>query len=89
MSGLFVTGENKYKFRNFQALKSSHKRTVTFGTETFSYMVPQIRNLIPERIRTLAILNKFKKEIKSGSDVWPYRMCKMYIQHVGCINKRL
>ena len=28
MSDLFVTRENKYKFRNFQALESSYKQTV-------------------------------------------------------------
>ena len=33
MSDLFVTRENKYNLRNFQALESSHKRTVKFGTE--------------------------------------------------------
>ena len=30
-------------------------------------MGPQIWNLIPERLRELEALNKFKKEIKNGS----------------------
>ena len=34
MSDLFVTRENKYNLRTFQALESSHKRIVTSGTET-------------------------------------------------------
>ena len=50
MSDLFVTRKSKYN----QALESSHKRTVKFGTETIPYRGPQIWKLIPERLRTLA-----------------------------------
>ena len=87
MSDLFVIRENNYNLRNFQELVSSLKRAVKFGTETISYMGPQIWNLIPERLRSLETLNKFKKRNKK----WKYdaclcRMCKTYIQHVGFIN---
>ena len=71
MSDLFVTRENNYNLRNFQELESSLRRTVKFGTETISYRGPQIWNLIPERLRTLKTLNKFKKEIK----IWKYDAC--------------
>ena len=64
MSDLFVTRENNYNLRDFQQLESSLKRTGKFGTETTSYGGPQIWNLIPERLRALETLNKFKKEIK-------------------------
>ena len=63
MGDLFVSGENNYNVRNFQELKTSLRRTVKSGTETISYRGPQIWNLIPERIRALETLNKFKKEI--------------------------
>ena len=63
MSDLFVTREN-YNLRNFQEFESSLRRKVKCGTETISYRGPQIWNLIPERLRTLKTLNKFKKEIK-------------------------
>ena len=87
MSDLFITRVNNYDLRNFQELESSLRRTVKFGTETISYRGPQIWNLIPERIRTLETLNKFKKEIKSWKcDACPCRMCKTYIQRVGFIN---
>ena len=87
MSDLFVTRENNYNLRNFQELESSLRRTVKFGTETISYRGPQIWNLIPERLRTLETLNKFKKEIKTWKcDAYPCRMCKTYIQRVGFIN---
>ena len=42
MSDLFVTMENNYILRNFQALESSHKETVKSGTETIFYRGPQI-----------------------------------------------
>ena len=57
MSDLFVTMENIYNLRNFQELESSLKRTAKFGTETISYRVPQIWNLILERSRVLGTLN--------------------------------
>ena len=83
MSDLFVTRENNCNLRNFQVLESSLK----FATETISYRGPQIWNLIPERLRTLETLNKFKKEIKSWKcDASPCRMCKTYIQLVGFIS---
>ena len=87
VSDIFFTRENIYNLRNFQELQSSFKQTVKFGTETISYRGPQIWNLIPERLRTLETLNKFKKEIKSWKcDACPCRMCKTYIQRVGFIN---
>ena len=49
MSDLFVTRENNYNLISFEALKSSHKRTVKFETETISYRGPQIWNLIAKR----------------------------------------
>ena len=64
-----ITRENNCNLRNFQELESSLKRTVIFGTETFTYRGPQIRNLIPKRLRKLETLNKFKKEIKK-MEVW-------------------
>ena len=65
MSDLFATRENNYNLRNFQELESLLRRAVKFGTETISYWGPQIWNLIPERLKTLETLTKFKKEIKT------------------------
>lgn len=64
MIDLFVTRENKYNLRNFQALESLHKRAVVFGTETISYRGSQIWILMLERLRTLTTLKKFKKKTK-------------------------
>ena len=87
MNDLFVTRENNYNLRNFQELESSLRRTVKFGTETKSFREPQIWSLIPERLRTLETLNKFKKEIKSWKcHACPCRIYKTYIQRVGFIN---
>ena len=54
MNDLFVIRENKYNLRNFQAVESLHKWTVKFRKEIISYSGPQLWNLIPERLRTLA-----------------------------------
>ena len=61
MSDLFVTRENKFNLRNFQALEFPRKRTVKFRTETISFRELQIWNVIPKRLRTLAILKRSKK----------------------------
>ena len=64
MSGLFAIWENNYNLRNFQELENLHsdEQYLKFGTETISYRGSQIWNLIPERLRSLETLNKFKKE---------------------------
>ena len=72
MSDLFVTRENNYNLRNFQTSESSHKRPAKFGTQTISCRGPQIWNLARERLKTLVILNKFKKEIKE----WKCDVCQ-------------
>ena len=64
MSDLFVTRENNYNPRNLHELESSLKGKVKLGTKTISYRGPQMWNLIPDRLRALEILRKFKKEIK-------------------------
>ena len=64
MIDLFVTRENKYNLRNFEALESLHKRTVVFGTETKSYRGSEIWILILERLIALTTLKKFKKKTK-------------------------
>ena len=71
---LFVTRENNYNIRNFQELESPLRRVVKFGTKTISNRGPQICNLIPERLRTLETLNKFKKEIKSWKCLSMYKV---------------
>ena len=87
MSDLFITRENNYNLRNVQELESSLRRAVKFGTESISYWAPQTWNLIPETLRTLETLPKFKKEIKTRwCDACPWRMSKTYIQCVGFIN---
>ena len=68
-------GKANVIFENFQALESSRKRTVKFKTETISYRGPQIWNLIPERLRTLATLSKFEKRNKNGSVMPAYVEC--------------
>ena len=64
MSDLFVTMENIYNLRNFQELESSLKRTAKFGTETISYRVPQIWNLILGKIKGIGNIKQMLKANK-------------------------
>ena len=47
---------------------SSHltllSKNLRFGTETVTYRVSLLRNLIPDKIRNVSSLKNFKREIK-------------------------
>ena len=50
------------------------------GTETISFLGPEIWELIPTEIKKLFSLNGFKKAIKKWKPVnYPCRLCKTYI----------
>ena len=61
-------------------------RTVHNGTETLSYLGPKIWLLIPNEIKELKSLNKFKQKIKKWKpNKCPCRLCKVYVSGVGFI----
>ena len=61
-------------------------RTVYFGTESISSLVPRIWGLIPIDIRIANSLGIFKEKIKFWTTYkCPCRLCKMYIGNVGFI----
>ena len=64
MSNLFITRDNNYNPRNFHELEFSLKGKRKFATKTISCRGPQIWNLIPEGLRALETLTKFKKKNK-------------------------
>ena len=47
--------------------KTRNVHTVTYGTETISYLGPKIWSLIPDHIKTSSTLLEFKSKIKNGS----------------------
>ena len=72
-------GKNSFLSRNI--------RTVNQGTETLAYLGPKIWSLIPEDWKQLS-LSKFSKKIRMWrTNECPCRICKLYIQGVGFIDK--
>ena len=66
---------------------SRNIRTVNQGTETLAYLGPKIWSLIPEDWKQLS-LSKFSKKIRMWrTNECPCRICKLYIQGVGFIDK--
>ena len=60
---IFIPRQNIYKSLKVSRTVTSTKTTVKFGTVTISYTNPELRNLIPENIKSEPTLELFKKMI--------------------------
>ena len=79
-----LKGRNNTYVRNFQEFETETKRTVYFGLETISYRSPQLWSLLPEHMRQLNYLDKFKRSVRQWvCNTSPCRLCKVYLQNVG------
>ena len=79
MNSVFNLKENnRYSLRNVYELYSRNPRTVKYGTETVSYIVPQT-------IKGSTSIHSFKTKIKKWKPDCPRRLCKRYLQHVGFV----
>ena len=50
-----------YNLRNFQEFATKSKRTVKMGLETLNYRSPQLWSILPENLRKINSLGKFKE----------------------------
>ena len=67
--------------------KTRNVHTVTYGTETISYLGPKIWSLIPDHIKTSSTLLEFKSKIKKWKPInCPCRLCKIYLPGIGFID---
>ena len=61
--------------------------TVSFGENSLRYLGPKIWNILPQKLKDIDSLNKFKIEIKTWiPSNCPCRICKVYISGIGFIN---
>ena len=61
-------------------------KSVSYGTETLTFLGPKIWALIPNDLKKVKSLPKFKKEIKLWKpDKCPCRICKTYVAGVGFV----
>ena len=61
-------------------------KSVYKGTESVSFLGPQIWNILPDTYMDLLDLNSFKVALKKWRPVnYPYRICKVYIANAGFV----
>ena len=61
---IFETKSNYYNIRNAPTFSSRNIKTVRYGLQTISYMVPKIWKLVPKKRKQIPILNELKAKIK-------------------------
>ena len=77
---------SNYDIRSRRTFTTRSVKTVYYGTESLSYLAPNVWELIPKNIKSLENLPKFKKAIKNRKpDECPCRLCRLYIPQVGFV----
>ena len=63
-------------------LKRRRVNSVRYGTESVSFLVPKIWDILPKEINNSETLNTFKAKIKNWvPQECPCRLCNTYIWH--------
>ena len=66
--------------------KTRNVKTVSYGTETMSFLWPKMWALVPNEMKNIQSLPEFKSKIKQWKPKkCPCRICKMYITGVGFV----
>ena len=68
-----------YYLRDKNELFSRNPKTVAYGTESVSFMVPKIWSLVPQELKNPQSLYSFKKSIRKWKPNCPSRLCKTYL----------
>ena len=58
---------NRYSLRNVYEPYSRNARTVKYGNETISYLMPKIWSIVPQTIKETTPVHSFKKKKKKGN----------------------
>ena len=83
---LFNEANVPYNLRQDVSFRTYNVKTVLYGTETLSYLVPKIWNLVPSNIRDCATEPIFRQKIKKWKpDRCSCRLCKVFISNLGFI----
>ena len=75
----------QYPWENI--FQTNNIRTVTWGSESLSYLGPKFWSILPLHLKKLPSLKRFKPAIRSWRpENCPCRLCKYYLAGVGFIN---
>ena len=81
-----LSTSSNYDIRCRHTFTTRSVKTVYCGFESLSDLAPKVWELIPNNIKSLENLPKFKKAIKNWKpDVCPCRLCRLYIPQVGFV----
>ena len=84
MQDLFTKNQCNYELRNKRLWEPTNARTMTYGTETVTFMGPKIWDLIPTEIKKANSLTTFKSKIKQWKPYGcPCKLCKVFIPQLG------
>ena len=80
-----VKSRAPYYLRDKNELHSRNPKTLAYGTESVSFMAPNIWSIVPQELKNSQSLYSFKKGIREWKPNCPCQLCKTYLQHVGFI----
>ena len=88
MSEIFNLRNKDYNLRPQADFKQGPVNTVNYGFKSLKYLSPKIWDIVLLEIRNSGSLAKFITNIKSWIPKHcPCALCRIYIHHVGYINK--
>ena len=88
MKDIFPINRNPYNLRQNSQFSRPRINTVYHGTESISNLGPKIWDLVPSNLKEISELDKFKKAIKQWKpEDCPCRLCKVFVQNVGFLEK--
>ena len=86
LNDIFAPVSRPYNFRRNDILQRRRVNSVRHGTESVSFLGPQIWDLLPSDIKLSQSLSIFKRKFKKWVPLQcPCRLYKIYPQHVGFI----
>ena len=84
VGNIFHNQDIPYNLKNEKVCESGNLRTVMYGTETITYRGPEIWKHVPQAIKEITSLVKFKTQVKSWNPTGcTCRLCKTFVPHLG------
>ena len=74
-----------YNLRTRQELYNRNPKTVSYGTETISFLALKIWAKVPQNMKNCISLSSFKINIRKWKPDCPFRLYKCFLKHAGFV----